>query len=207
MRHDCHVTSNAPTSMTTATSDTSSPTAVDVSLTALPDASDDDASTNYCGYSLDQVNDNCQSAKPCPSLADDECDGLEVCISGTSCGSVHADMITTMPSVEKSCDDLCLEALPTKFCLSDLTLKNCLEVGLGEVCEGSGECVTNNKLNNCGTYDVYARVVCGFDTPSQGELMRSTTAPSPSVSTALLLMSTPTKSPSAAIEISPTAPP
>jgi hypothetical protein len=198
-------TSDAPTSITTATSETYSPTAVDVSSTALPEASDDDASTYYCGFSLDQVNDNCQSAKPCPSLADDECDGLEVCISGTGCGSIDADVITTSPPVEESCDELCLEVLPTEFCPSDLILPNCLEVGLGEVCEGSGECGTNDKLNNCGTYDVYARVVCGFDTPSQGELMRSTTAPSPSVSTALMLLSTPpTKSP-LAIAVSPTA--
>ena len=201
-------------SLMTETAGTPSPTADD-SLTVQSETSVD-ASTFYCGYSLDQVNDNCQSAKPCPYQTDDECDGMEVCLSGTSCGSMStsANMMATTPSEDTLCDELCLEALPTEFCPSNLALPNCLEVGLGEVCEANGECGTDDKLNNCGTYDIYARVVCGFATPSQGELMRSTTSPTPSVpvdSTALLLSAspasaTPKQSP-LVVTVSPTPPP
>ena len=206
--------SDASMSLMTATAGTPSPTA-DNSLTVQSETSVD-SSTFYCGYSLDQVNDNCQSAKPCPFQTDDECDGMEVCLSGTSCGSMStsANTMANTPSEDTLCDELCLEALPTEFCPSNLALPNCLEVGLGEVCEANGECGTDDKLNNCGTYDIYARVVCGFAIPSQGELMRSTTSPTPSVpvdSTALLLSAspvslTPKQSP-LVVTVSPTPPP
>ena len=206
--------SDASMSLMTATAGTPSTTADD-SLT-VPSETSVDASTFYCGYSLDQVNDNCQSAKPCPYQTDDECDGMEVCISGTSCGSMpaSANTMATTPSEDALCDELCLDALPTEFCPSNLALPNCIEVGLGEVCEANGECGTDDKLNNCGTYDVYARVVCGFAAPSQGELMRLTASPTPSVpvdSTALLLSAspvsvTPKQSP-LVVTVSPTPPP
>ncbi len=187
--------SGASMSLVAATAGTSPPTADD-SSTALA-ATSVDASTFYCGYSLDQVNEHCQSAKPCPHQCDDECDGMEVCISGTICGSIStpAYTVVTTPSDDALCDELCLEALPNDFCPSNLILPNCLDVGLGEVCEANGECGTDDELNNCGTYDVYARVVCGFAMPSQGELMRSTTSPTPSSvladSTALLSSASP----------------
>ena len=145
-----------------------------------------DSFTYYCGYTLDEVNNNCELATPCPQGRDDECTGMEICIHGTSCGgTISATNVTAATTVVDDmplCEELCLEALPSDFCPEDPVLPNCLEVDVGQVCEATGECGTDDKLNNCGTYDVYARVVCGFATPSQAELMRSSTAPSPSVS-------------------------
>lgn len=42
-----------------------------------------------------------------------------------------------------------------------LVLANCNAVGVGQLCEGDGECGTSNALNNCPVnWDVYTRVVC-----------------------------------------------
>ena len=146
-----------------------------------------DGSSYFCGYSLIQVNGNCENAKPCPSGQDTECDGMHVCIPDTGCGppadatettSTTLSISTaTPPSDDDACDDLCLDVIPSDFCPSDLNLPNCLDVGVGEVCEADGECATDDQLNNCGTYDIYARVVCGYDTPSQGQIMRGTLSP------------------------------
>eukprot|EP00571_Detonula_confervacea_P011735 CAMPEP_0172297150 /NCGR_PEP_ID=MMETSP1058-20130122/274_1 /TAXON_ID=83371 /ORGANISM="Detonula confervacea, Strain CCMP 353" /LENGTH=1215 /DNA_ID=CAMNT_0013006265 /DNA_START=285 /DNA_END=3931 /DNA_ORIENTATION=+ len=149
-----------------------------------------DASTFYCGYNLNQVNAQCAKATPCPMGSFNECDGMELCIRDTNCGSVSATSTSatdssvissssTTPSEEEICDDLCLEIITSEFCPTNLDFQNCLEVGLGEMCEGDGECATDDALNNCGTYDIYVRVVCGFKTPSQGQLMRGTTSPTP----------------------------
>lgn len=144
-----------------------------------------DSFTYYCGYTLDEVNNNCELSTPCPQGRDDECNGMEICIHDTSCGGViSANVVTAAITVDDMalCEELCLEALPSDFCPEDPVLPNCLEVDVGQVCEATGECGTNDKLNNCGTYDIYARVVCGFATPSQAELIRLSTAPSPSIS-------------------------
>ena len=45
-----------------------------------------------------------------------------------------------------------------------LYLANCNSVELGALCDGDGECGTDNSLNNCQTWDVYTRVPC--DPPS-----------------------------------------
>ena len=151
-----------------------------------------DGSSYFCGYSLIQVNGNCENSKPCPSGQDTECDGMHICIPDTSCGPPPAAAFSettsttssistaTPPAGDDACDDLCLDIIPSEFCPSDLNLPNlpnCLEAGVGEVCEAEGECATDDQLNNCGTYDIYARVVCGYDTPSQGQIMRGTLSP------------------------------
>lgn len=144
-----------------------------------------DSFTYYCGYTLDEVNNNCELASPCLQGRDDECNGMEICIHDTSCGGVISANVVTAATIDDDmalCKELCLEALPSDFCPEDPVLPNCLEVDVGQVCEATGECGTNDKLNNCGTYDIYARVVCGFATPSQAELIRLSTAPSPSIS-------------------------
>ena len=157
-----------------------------------------DGSSSYCGYSIAQVNGNCASAKPCPSGKSTDCDGLEVCFTDTSCGgssseestsatttstsattvSIESTVSATL-SEEEICDDLCLDILPSEFCPTDLNLPNCLSIGIGEVCESDGECATDDSLNNCGTYDIYVKVACGFNTPTQGQLMRGTLPPTP----------------------------
>ena len=156
-----------------------------------------DGSSSYCGYSIAQVNGNCASAKPCPSGQSTDCDGLEVCFTDTSCGSssesnaaatTTSTSATTASSIkittatlseEEICDELCLDVLPSEFCPTDLNLPNCLSVGIGEVCESDGECATDDLLNNCGTYDIYVKVACGFNTPTQGQFMRGTLPPTP----------------------------
>lgn len=157
-----------------------------------------DGSSSYCGYSISQVNGNCAGAKPCPSGKSTDCDGLEVCFTDTSCGgssseestaaTITSTIATTTASIETTiailseeeiCDNLCLDVLPSEFCPTDLNLPNCLSVGIGEVCESDGECATDDSLNNCGTYDIYVKVACGFNTPTQGQLMRGTLPPTP----------------------------
>lgn len=159
-----------------------------------------DASTFFCGYNLSQVNGNCRNARPCPSGRDSQCPGLEVCIRDSNCGDLAMSSTVTAATAaaalteEEMCDELCIEPLPSSFCPVNLDLPNCLEVGLGEVCEADGECATDEKLNNCGTYDIYARVVCGPNTPSQGQIMRGTLSPTPG----------PTDSPTPPPSLSPT---
>lgn len=52
----------------------------------------------------------------------------------------------------------CLKALSGGECPGIMTvsgLPKCDSVGLGSLCDGDGECGTDNELNNCGHYDVY----------------------------------------------------
>lgn len=153
-----------------------------------------DASSYYCGYSVDQVNGNCAGARPCPSGDDRDCAGLEGCLR-TSCGSPPSQTAATADDARDiaasaaaaaagPCDDLCVDVLPGEWCpdgAENLNLPDCLAVGVGQLCEGDGECATDDTLNNCGTYDVYARVPCSEGRRSQGELMRlgATAAPAP----------------------------
>lgn len=143
----------------------------------------------FCGFTLEQVNDNCHNAKPCSSGDSGECEGLEICIQDTNCG-MQAPTTTTTSTVAsaafaESCDDLCLNILPAEWCPDEPNLPNCLEVAIGEFCESDGECGTDDKLDNCdGTFDIYARVECSESKLSQGQIMRATESPtsSPSVS-------------------------
>ena len=41
-----------------------------------------------------------------------------------------------------------------------MSMRNCDQVELGDLCQGDGECDTNNGLNNCQTFDIYTRVAC-----------------------------------------------
>ncbi|KAL7437270.1 hypothetical protein ACHAXM_005573 [Skeletonema potamos] len=146
--------------------------------------------SSFCGFSLDRVNGDCDNAKPCPSGDSGECDGLEVCIQNTICGS-HRPTTTTSTAVAtvatESCDNLCLTIPPQgqEFCPTDPNLPNCLEVSINEFCESDGECGTSDKLDNCdGTFDIYFRVECGGTQLSQGQIMRATGAPTSSPSLA-----------------------
>jgi len=44
-----------------------------------------------------------------------------------------------------------------------LTLATCSNASLGALCEGSGECGTSNRENNCASWDVYWRRPCDVD--------------------------------------------
>lgn len=179
---------------------------------------DYDPATYYCGYDINQVNDNCVAAEPCPSGSDTECSGLEVCFRGTNCADAPTTTelptttteatttTTTTQFVPPTCDTLCLDVLPSGFCPIDFNLPGCLEISIGEVCEGSGECATDDKLNNCQTYDVYVRVECGGNTPSQGFLMANniTVEAEPTTTTSTLPVTTTT---SAQITLAPTSAP
>eukprot|EP00956_Cyclotella_meneghiniana_P008557 scaffold11587_cov49-Cyclotella_meneghiniana.AAC.3 len=81
---------------------------------------------------------------------------------------------TTVDSVPVTCDTLCLTELPPAFCPEGMAdLPNCLSIEIGEICEARGECATDDSLNNCQTFDVYVRVECGLETPTQGYLMNN----------------------------------
>ena len=162
-----------------------------------------DGSSFYCGYSLDQVNDKCDTARPCPSGLNRECGGLEVCLQDTDCGSAQTTTTSTMGSATAAtlepCDELCVDILASDWCpeeTNDLNLPNCLEVSVGQLCESDGECATNDALNNCDTYDIYARVECSGTRKSQGELMRGTRVPTVGPSRRLEPSAVPTVAPS-----------
>ncbi|KAL7482816.1 hypothetical protein ACHAW6_012959 [Cyclotella cf. meneghiniana] len=97
-------------------------------------------------------------------------------VSSTPAGSeqvTSTQSASTEPAVA-TCDTLCLDVLPSSFCPTEFDgLSNCLNIDVGQICEGSGECATDDSLNNCQTFDIYVRVECGGDTPSQGYLMKN----------------------------------
>jgi len=184
-----------------------------------------DTSSFYCGYSVAQVNLNCNRAMPCPSGRDTECSGLEICLRDTYCGSPPlsaavsalefaaasapesapdtAASSVSAPTEHEGCDELCLDILPSDWCpdkTQDLNLPSCLDVDVGQLCEGDGECATDDALNNCDTYDIYARVVCGEGQKSQGELMRLSATSRPT----LAPTGRPTKRPTTPPTLAPT---
>ena len=68
------------------------------------------------------------------------------------------------PASEGPCADFCLEALsnesndcPTAPVTQKFTN---VETAIGEFCEGSGECGTTSKLDNCNRNDIYRRIEC-----------------------------------------------
>jgi len=180
---------NSQTKSTTSNQPASTTTANDATL------------SYYCGYNMNQVNNNCHKAIACPSGLNTDCPGLEVCIKDTNCDSsstttivtttadatstssgnettpvtttVVTTNVTTTTETIDACDTLCLDVLPPEFCPDVLDLPSCLEIEVGQVCESDGECATTDQLNNCGTYDIYVRVQCGGSTPSQSELMNA----------------------------------
>ena len=80
--------------------------------------------------------------------------------------TLELDAARADPSLQGRCDagqscGLCLVAVGPSECPSNPNIANCLSVGLGELCEGDGECGTGNGLNNCGGYDVYRKSANG----------------------------------------------
>ena len=101
--------------------------------------------------------------------------------STTPNASTQANTIDDEPV---TCDTLCLSELPESFCPTEMdSLPNCLNIEIGHICEASGECATSDSLNNCQTFDVYVRVECGGETPTQGYLMSHPQATEGPVST------------------------
>ena len=60
-----------------------------------------------------------------------------------------------------------LELVPvaSSECPANPDIANCLNVGCGELCEGDGECGTDQNLDQCGGYDVYMKI-CEYPTPA-----------------------------------------
>ena len=80
--------------------------------------------------------------------------------------TLELDAARADPSLQGRCDagqscGLCLVAVGPSECPSNPNIANCLSVGLGELCEGDGECGTGNGLNNCGGWDVYRKSANG----------------------------------------------
>ena len=70
-------------------------------------------------------------------------------------------LLTAAPT--SLCANLCLTPIPKEECPTDpYDISNCLDsnVSMGDICDGDGECGTNQFLNNCRAYDVYRRVEC-----------------------------------------------
>merc|ERR1712014_545129 len=68
---------------------------------------------------------------------------------------------TPAPPVLTCADGLSLSPVPACECPSNPNIANCDDVSAGELCEGDGECGTDNSLNNCDggnvLYDVYRK--------------------------------------------------
>ena len=97
-------------------------------------------------------------------------------VASTPAGSaqVTSTLTASAEPAATTCDTLCLDVLPSSFCPTEFDgLSNCLNIDVGQICEASGECATDDSLNNCQTFDIYVRVECGADTPSQGYLMKN----------------------------------
>ena len=74
--------------------------------------------------------------------------------------SLHTEMDCSACDAGASCG-LCLMALAAGECPANPDLGSCELVAVdGELCEGDGECDTDNQHNNCGGYEVYKKVPC-----------------------------------------------
>ncbi|KAL3801773.1 hypothetical protein HJC23_001169 [Cyclotella cryptica] len=107
-------------------------------------------------------------------------------VASTPAGSTQVTSTSGASTVAAAttCDTLCLDVLPSSFCPTEFDgLSNCLNINIGQICEGGGECATDDSLNNCQTFDIYVRVECGGDTPSQGYLMKNPSAAQGDVTT------------------------
>jgi hypothetical protein len=99
---------------------------------------------------------------------------MQVAITPAASEQVTSNLTASTESAATTCDTLCLDVLPSSFCPTEFDgLSNCLNIDVGQICEASGECATDDSLNNCHTFDIYVRVECGGETPSQGYLMKN----------------------------------
>ena len=104
--------------------------------------------------------------------------------------AVHLVLLLALPqsawtcTTGISCNGLCFrEATSSEYSTSDCNYyhQNCDTPGLamGDVCEGDGECGTNNDLNNCvGAYEMYI-VIGGVPTPEPSWSSEPTVSPRP----------------------------
>ena len=82
--------------------------------------------------------------------------------------SLHTEMDCSACDAGASCG-LCLMALAAGECPANPDLGSCELVAVdGELCEGDGECDTDNQHNNCEGYDVYKKVPCEDSPVSSG---------------------------------------
>ena len=55
---------------------------------------------------------------------------------------------------------ICLDVLDSRFCPPEAdwpTYANCADAEVGTLCDGDGECGTDDLVDNCGTYDMYRK--------------------------------------------------
>ncbi|CAK0870903.1 unnamed protein product [Prorocentrum cordatum] len=96
--------------------------------------------------------------------------GVERAGSSQTSTSANAAALTPKPAAFLSvrsrvlasaaaCDnDTSLVPVPPSDCPADLDLDACDSVEEGQLCEGDGECSTDDLLNNCGDSDVYLKM-------------------------------------------------
>ena len=78
--------------------------------------------------------------------------------------------------VEFGCSPV--EPLCCDECPVEPDLPKCNSVEVGELCDGDGECGTDNKLNNCpGAWDIYRKVDSEPATPVVCDVVCNITAP------------------------------
>ena len=74
---------------------------------------------------------------------------------------------------------ICLDVLDSRFCPPEgdwPTYANCADAEVGTLCDGDGECGTDDLIDNCGTYDMYRKAerpevstrVTGLRLPTNG---------------------------------------
>ena len=74
---------------------------------------------------------------------------------------------------------ICLDVLDSRFCPPEAdwpTYANCADAEVGTLCDGDGECGTDDLIDNCGTYDMYRKAerpevstrVTGLRLPTNG---------------------------------------
>jgi len=128
---------------------------------------------NYCATSLDDAKDRCttSSMMTC-NKGDPPCAVGTACFGNVLC-SLPMDNVTNptlspqlapndeQASISAICGGVCLVPLDTADCpvgdAAKAFLPDCLNVAVGGVCEGNGECGTNPELKNCGNRNIYTR--------------------------------------------------
>jgi hypothetical protein len=84
----------------------------------------------------------------------------------------------TAPGNIKCYDGLKLNAIPKEACPHNMnfaSLPKCDVAKGGELCNGDGECGTDPKLNNCGSYDIYRKCMGPAFLPSAMMLLDGAT--------------------------------
>jgi hypothetical protein len=124
---------------------------------------------NYCATSQDLIQEQCKEAVVCN---DDFgiCPPNTFCYKNVVCEAVQGQSglsdpgSTAAPAGGEECDELCLKPVLPEDCdyiLSlGLNILPCaLEIGLDQVCSGTGQCGTSLELDNCNVNeDLYMRV-------------------------------------------------